>query len=210
MWSTMLAGLMWGCDGDDGAPGNMNDGSTDALCLEVPGDGCSVAYPDGPCLEVDGGPPCLAEECNGLDDDGDGEIDEGDLPGVGEACGQTEGVCQEGVTVCDASPGCVERDDCVVCEGEVRPTAEMCNGLDDDCNGETDNGFDFCTDLFHCGGCNVGCDLNVDVYHAYFVCGACESHPVCPGRPDLGVCKLVACAEGWHDCDADPCSGCEC
>ncbi|MBP7126939.1 thrombospondin type 3 repeat-containing protein [Myxococcota bacterium] len=71
------------------------------------------------------------ESCNGLDDDCDGDTDE-DLPPlpceVRNAYGSCPGhfPCQSG----DLGP----------CDAPV-PTLETCNGLDDDCNGRTDDGF---------------------------------------------------------------------
>ena len=40
------------------------------------------------------------EVCNGLDDNCNGQIDEGTLPGVGEKCGNGLGTCQSGTFVC--------------------------------------------------------------------------------------------------------------
>ncbi|MGC6417058.1 MAG: thrombospondin type 3 repeat-containing protein [Bradymonadia bacterium] len=69
------------------------------------------------------------EECNGLDDDCDGEIDE-EIP-AGDACNTgVEGACGEGRFVCDNGE--------LVCLGGELGTAESCNGLDDDCDGRID------------------------------------------------------------------------
>jgi MYXO-CTERM domain-containing protein len=84
-----------------------------------------------------------SEICNGVDDNCNNQIDEAPLPGVGNAClcpGLTEanigkGMCKRGVTVCKGAAG-------IACEGCILPTAELCNGLDDNCNGEVDEGFD--------------------------------------------------------------------
>ena len=71
------------------------------------------------------------EVCNARDDDCDGVVDEGD-PGGGVACGSSDGACMTGTTRCDTGR--------LRCDGEVTPTAELCNGVDDDCDGSTDEG----------------------------------------------------------------------
>jgi MYXO-CTERM domain-containing protein len=72
------------------------------------------------------------EVCNGLDDDCDTQIDEGTLPGVGERCGNGLGTCQSGTFVCDMGR--------LVCNATGMPMAEVCNGIDDNCDGVIDNG----------------------------------------------------------------------
>ena len=75
--------------------------------------------------------PSGGESCNARDDDCDGAADEGD-PGGGATCGSDEGACVAGTTRCDRGR--------VICEGEIVPTAERCNGADDDCDGTIDEG----------------------------------------------------------------------
>ena len=91
----------------------------------------------------DGGPQ---DECgNGLDDDRDGEVDEGCAcePGDQQQCfrGDPElagvGACAWGVQDC-ASGGELGMWD--MCNGDGAPSEERCNGVDDDCDGELDEG----------------------------------------------------------------------
>lgn len=72
------------------------------------------------------------EICNGLDDDCDNEIDEGF--DVGQSCTVGEGACaRSGVMMCNASGSDVE---CSVIPGS--PTIEICDGIDNDCDGAVD------------------------------------------------------------------------
>jgi MYXO-CTERM domain-containing protein len=72
------------------------------------------------------------EVCNGIDDNCDGQIDEGTLPGVGEKCGNGLGSCQSGTIQCVNGK--------LVCDVTSTPQPEVCNGLDDDCDGIVDDG----------------------------------------------------------------------
>ena len=76
-------------------------------------------------------PEPATETCDALDNDCDGQTDE-DLT-FGDACETTNafGTCA-GVTACQAGA--------VVCAGPV-PAKEECNALDDNCDGQTDEGF---------------------------------------------------------------------
>ena len=76
--------------------------------------------------------PDAQETCNGNDDNCDGQIDEG-RPGGGAACatGQ-QGICAAGTMNCQSGAA--------VCTQNVQPRPETCNLLDDDCDGQTDEG----------------------------------------------------------------------
>src|SRR6266545_3454070 len=72
------------------------------------------------------------EVCNGIDDNCNGMIDEGTLPGVGEKCGNGLGTGQSGTYICMAGK--------LVCNATGMPQPEVCNGIDDNCDGVIDNG----------------------------------------------------------------------
>lgn len=124
------------------------------------------------------------EACNSLDDDCDGSIDEGN-PGGGAACLTGEsGVCSDGSETCQGGT--------FVCKRNTEPSAELCNELDDDCDGSVDETF---TDKGQT--CQVG--LGVCVNSGTLVCRSdgtgteCNVQPKAPQSP--------ACDGQDDDCD---------
>ena len=122
-------------DTDPTADARVNETGVAPACVDRDGDGyvegvtCALAGgdcdPDNPTIF-----PMADELCNGLDDDCDLEIDEGN-PGGDEPCDTgLEGVCAAGLQRCEE--GRYE------CQPEARSIEETCNGLDDDCDGQID------------------------------------------------------------------------
>ncbi len=81
-----------------------------------------------------------AETCNSQDDNCDGKVDEVCVckPGEKAPCyngdpkTQNTGICKDGQKTCQPN------GQWGPCSGEIRPRQELCNGQDDDCNGQTD------------------------------------------------------------------------
>ena len=83
--------------------------------------------------------PDAAEGCNGLDDDCDGEVDEGVLLTV-YTDDDGDGFGSGSLQACEITSGTAdEGGDCDDTDDAVHPGAdEICNGVDDDCDGDTD------------------------------------------------------------------------
>src|SRR6185369_13506074 len=74
-------------------------------------------------------------------------------------------------------------------DGGVVP--EVCDGIDNDCNGTVDDGFNLMTDLNNCGGCNRPCFFP-------FASASCVN----------GQCMMGACLPDFYDRDSTV-PGCE-
>ncbi|MDI1483685.1 MopE-related protein [Polyangium sp. y55x31] len=209
----------------DGPPGTAGQGTC------IPGKQACV---NGQFKTCTGQKIPTVEICNGLDDDCNGQKDDG-VSGVGEVCflPQYAGTpCHAGTKKCeigDTTPKCVPN---------VQPNtlAEDCDGTDDDCNGVTDDGQFCCTNNndnsqngnetdINCGGscaekCADGkkCKVGIDCESGNCVGSICIS-PTCndgfkngfEADKDCGVvcptkCKVGDSCGTNSDCVTDLCN----
>ena len=150
----------------------------------------------------------LEVSCDVIDNDCDGTIDEGfdlqnDLANCG-VCGrrcqlaQSQMNCNQGsceFVACspnfydlnqDLSDGC--EYGCTLSSGGH----EVCDLIDNDCDGQADEDFDLNTDINHCGICGRQCEY-------------AQATALCT----QGECQMGACNEGHYDLNQDSNDGCE-
>jgi beta-lactamase superfamily II metal-dependent hydrolase len=131
--------------------------------------------------------PGIAERCNGLDDDCDEGVDEGleSSTWYRDADGDGWGVEADPLEACAAPGGYADRTgDCDDLSAVTYPAArELCEGYDNDCDGEADEGCDgTCGDGVK-GGRYEACDGDDDE-----ACpGACSRHCACPSAEPGGL-----------------------
>jgi hypothetical protein len=192
------------CDGkvDEGCPciAGANCGSQIGECQM----GVSVCLADG-TKECAGEIKPQLEVCNYADDDCDGQKDEDfDLMTDVNNCGYCGVVCSEPNAVMACVDGDCELAGCNAGWYDIDSDApgceypcwfigeEKCNGVDDNCNGDVDEGFNLFGDINNCGACGKSCEL----YEATAMCF-------------LGKCFVESCAAGFVDLDKDSLNGCE-
>jgi hypothetical protein len=133
--------------------------------------------------------PTTAEVCNGLDDNCDGKVNEGNPEG-GVPCesscpgGVCKGECTPGTTLCAGTA--------LICVPGKGPTIEICDGKDNNCDGVVDDGFDLMNDPLNCGSCGNTCALANAI-------GGCVN----------GACVISACQPGHANLDGNAQNGCE-
>lgn len=141
-------------------------------------------------------PPAIITECN----DGDSRF-----------CGSNIGACKYGKQSCKEgywSPECV---------GDIRPSLEWCNNIDDDCDGSTDEDTDSeCSDSLYCNGeeqcsnghCSAGTAIDCassDNVCNFGTCSETEQRCVLSPRANGTVCD-----DGLFCTLTDACQGGEC
>ncbi len=175
------------CNGtDDDCDGNTDEGNPDggALCGTNTG-----ACEAGRQTCVSGSLQCVGatgpatEVCDGVDNDCDGTVDDGN-PGGGGSCGTSTGACSAGTLRCAGGA--------LSCMGATGPALEVCDTVDNDCDGTTDEGFSLSTSITNCGTCGR-------------TCAVANGTPVCSS----GACAVGGCDPGFIDADGNYANGCE-
>jgi Sulfatase-modifying factor enzyme 1/Putative metal-binding motif len=101
--------------------------------------------------------------------------------------------CTNGSCVVACLGGFIDADKKLAngCECVKTLDQEVCDGIDNNCDGTVDEGFDFQSDVNNCGKCNSRC---------FF--------PFAKATCSLGVCQQGACLDGFYDRDPNV-PGCE-
>jgi hypothetical protein len=193
------------CDPRD--PSDPNKVYTQGVCRHTASKKCQN---DGTWGNCTGGTLPSSEDCNKLDDNCNGHVDESL---ASQSCGPSTdlGICEYG------------KRDCVngswtSCIGAVFPkTAEECgNSLDDNCDGYTDNGCDCTTNgqtrvcgTSSIGACKLGTETCMDgtwgdcigsILPSTEICGDLKDND-CDGYTD---CDDLDCVDSF-ECELTPC-----
>ncbi|MFC1589614.1 MopE-related protein [Pseudomonadota bacterium] len=217
---------------DDGVDQSCSGSDTITCIVDADGDGFGtnagtvILADDGSCDALDGesseATDCddslasvylHAEElCDGIDNSCNGVVDNG-FPGLGDACSTGTGTCTSaGVLVCDPSGTGTMCDAVPGVPGE-----EVCDALDNDCDGETDEGLAY-DDSANCAGVScVGGQVISSPLTSSVVCrattGQCDVAETCDGAnmacpADVFSDSSIVCRASNGQCDIEEtCTG---
>ncbi|GMV38865.1 MAG: hypothetical protein AMXMBFR64_05810 [Myxococcales bacterium] len=163
--------------------------NTETVCLCTFGPGVSLTK--GDCDDNDANvKPGVPDECDGVDNNCDGQVDEENagecVPYYLDQDGDGYGLADKVKCLCGPQDQYTTQDagDCNDNDSKIAPfKPEICDGKDNDCDGETDEG----NALEMCGTVKNGA-------------AACVA----------GACVVGKCDGGYYDIDFDIQTGCEC
>ncbi len=185
------------CDGTDedcdGVPDNGDPGGGDPCETGMSGE-CATGQTacEGGAIVCNPTGVASVETCDNLDNDCNGMIDDGNPEGGGACNTGMAGVCLTGVEQCEAGA--------LNCVPDVAASPEVCNGLDDDCDGTPDDG--------NPGGGNA-CVTGMPG-----ICGSGTN--TCTGgavvcTQNVPAAAVETCGNGLDDdCNGTPDDGCGC
>jgi len=192
--------------GKPGGGGGGKPGGSSAQCndhIDNDGDGyCDFAWKKASCSDgsIPGDSDCsskddnseaaacvpITEVCDGVDNDCDGQIDES----LVQPCGSSNvGSCEFGTQTCNNGAW-------GACNGNVEPTTEVCDSVDNDCDGSIDDNLQQ-----QCGTSDVGvCEFGLQTC-TFGTWGLCN------GSIDAST---EVCDSLDNDCDGVTDDGCNC